>query len=102
MDQRIHSRRMLRGDGDSRSATSRIFPYQADEKWASKIHGQGVPLPLLEQGKWANSWLIQKFVEWLKGGEPMETNVSDNLQSVALIFAAIESARTGQPVAVQE
>jgi predicted dehydrogenase len=79
-----------------------FFPYQADEKWASKIHGQGVPLPLLEQGKWANSWLIQKFVEWLKGGEPMETNVSDNLQSVALIFAAIESARTGQPVAVQE
>ena len=61
-----------------------------------------MPLPLLEQGKWANSWLIQKFVEWLKGGEPMETNVSDNLQSVALIFAAIESARTGQPVAVQE
>jgi len=46
--------------------------------------------------------MIQKFVEWLKGGEPMETNVSDNLQSVALIFAAIESARTGQPVAVQE
>jgi hypothetical protein len=32
----------------------------------------------------------------------METNVEDNLQSVALIFAAIESSCTGQPVKVQE
>ena len=32
----------------------------------------------------------------------METNVEDNLQSVALIFAAIESSRTGMPVKVQE
>ena len=33
---------------------------------------------------------------------PMETNIEDNLQSVALIFAVIESSRTGQPVKVQE
>ena len=32
----------------------------------------------------------------------MATNVEDNLQSVALIFAAIESNRSGQPVKVQE
>jgi hypothetical protein len=32
----------------------------------------------------------------------METNIEDNLQSVALIFAAIESSETGQPVQVQE
>ena len=32
----------------------------------------------------------------------METNVEDNLQSVALIFAAIESSKAGQPVKVQE
>jgi hypothetical protein len=42
------------------------------------------------------------FSRWLGGGEPMETNVEDNLQSVALIFAAIESSRTGMPVKVQE
>ena len=78
------------------------FPYNPDQKWASKLHGEGVPLPLLRQTKWANSWLIEKFVDWLKGGEPMETNVWDNLQSVALIFAAIESARTGQTVPVQQ
>ena len=44
----------------------------------------------------------QRFVHWLDGGEPMETNVEANLQSVALVFAAIESSRTGQSVKVQE
>jgi len=67
-----------------------------------KRRGEGLPLPLREQSKWANSWLIAKFVDWLKGGASMETNVWDNLQSVTSIFAAIESARTGQPGAVQE
>ncbi len=60
------------------------------------------PVPLLEQAKWANTWLIEKFVRWLDGGEPMETNIEDNLQSVALVFAAIESSRTGQAVRVQD
>jgi predicted dehydrogenase len=78
------------------------FPHSPSEKWASKIHGQGLPIALLEQSKWANSWLIEKFVNWLRVGEAMETNVEDNLQSVGLIFAAIQSARTGQPVTVQE
>ena len=59
-------------------------------------------LPLIEQPKWANTWLIEKYVRWLDGGEPMETNVEDNLQSVALVFAAIESSRRGEPVKVQE
>jgi len=59
-------------------------------------------IPLKQQPKWANTWLIEKFVRWLDGGEPMETNVEDNLQSVALVFSAIESNRTGQAVAVQE
>jgi predicted dehydrogenase len=72
---------------------------------ASAQRGQStpaVPVPLLQQPKWANTWLIEQFVHWLNGGEAMETNVGDNLQSVALIFAAIESSRTGQPVNVQE
>ena len=58
-------------------------------------------MPLLEQRKWTDVWLVEKFLRWLGGGEPMETNVAANLQSVALIFSAVESSRTGQPVAVQ-
>lgn len=79
-----------------------VFPYDAAVSWQEGTEGQGEQIPLLEQPKWVNTWLIEKYVDWLNGGEPMETNVEDNLQSVALIFAAIESSRTGKPVKVQE
>ncbi|MEM7539333.1 MAG: Gfo/Idh/MocA family oxidoreductase [Chloroflexota bacterium] len=69
---------------------------------ANIAEGSGEPIPLIEQPKWANTWLVEQFVQWLDTGEPMATNIEDNLQSVALIFAAIESSQTGQPVKVQE
>lgn len=79
-----------------------VLPYDPSKTIAPGAEGQGTEIPLIEQKKWANTWLIEKFVRWLDGGEPMETNVEDNLHSVALIFAAIESARTGEVVHVQE
>ncbi len=75
------------------------FPYQPKQY---SREGQGEEINLLEQSKWRNEWLIAQFLDWLDGGPPMATNVEDNLQSVALIFAAIESNRSGQPVKVQE
>jgi predicted dehydrogenase len=78
------------------------FTYDPTRKNRRSREGDGEKIMLLEQPKWANAWLIEKFVQWLDGGEQMETNVEDNLQSVALIFAAIESSRTGMPVKVQE
>lgn len=78
------------------------FPYNPSGSWATAAEGQGEEIPLLQQSKWANTWLIEKFVRWLDGGPPMETNVEDNLQSVALVFAAIESSRTGQAIRVQD
>jgi len=78
------------------------FDYDASRQRPGAKEGEGQAVPLLEQPKWANAWLIEQFVRWLGDGPPMETNVADNLQSVALIFAAIESSRTGQPVRVQE
>lgn len=72
------------------------------ELWTQNLEERAEEIPLIEQPKWSNTWLIEKFVRWLDGGEPMETNVEGNLQSVALIFAAIESSKTGQPVKVQE
>jgi predicted dehydrogenase len=61
----------------------------------------GEPVELLERETWGNTLLIERFVEWLEGGEPMVTNVQDNLQSVALIEAAMQSSETGEPVNVQ-
>jgi predicted dehydrogenase len=78
------------------------FPYNPAGKWATAVHGEGKAIPLRQQSKWINTWLIEKFVRWLQGDEVMETNVEDNLQSVALIFSAIESSKTGQPVNVQQ
>ena len=79
-----------------------VFCYDPARKWAFAREGQGEQIPLLQQSKWANTWLIEKFVTWLAGGEAMETNVQDNLQSIAMVFAAIQSSRTGLPVKVQE
>lgn len=59
-------------------------------------------VPLHEQNTWGNTWLIEQFVEWLDGGAKMTTNVEDNLQSVALIEAARQSSRTGEPIEVQQ
>ena len=78
------------------------FPYDPSTQRIMKFEGEGEPLPLLQRSKWKNTWLIEQFVHWLDGGDKMETNIEDNLQSAALIFAAIESSRTGQPVKVQE
>ena len=79
-----------------------VFPYNPETSWAEGVEGQGLTIPLLQQKKWANTWLIEQFVRWLDGGEPMETDVEDNLQAVAHIFSAIESVRTGQVVKVQQ
>ncbi len=78
------------------------FPYDSGQQNRTAREGQGQAIPLLEQPKWANTWLVEKFVQWLDDGPPMATNVEDNLQSVALIFGAIESSRTGQSVKVQD
>lgn len=80
----------------------RRFQYDTGGTWRSHRENEGEVMQLRSQPKWANAWLIEKFVKWLQGGEPMETNVEDNLQSVALVFAAVQSSRTGQPVKVQE
>jgi predicted dehydrogenase len=78
------------------------FDYNPSAQWTTGKQGAGRAIPLIEQGKWANTWLIEKFVDWLEGGASMETDVESNLQSVAMIFAAIESSRSGQPVNPQE
>ncbi|MFC6863422.1 Gfo/Idh/MocA family oxidoreductase [Halomicroarcula sp. GCM10025817] len=63
--------------------------------------GDGLPVPLADRATWGNAWLVEQFCDWLDGGEPMATNVHDNLQSMAIVFAAIESSRRGEPVDVQ-
>ncbi len=79
-----------------------VFPYDDRQEWREAIEGEGEKIPLIEQEKWANTWLLEKYVNWLNGGEKMETDVESNLQSIAIIEAAIQSSRTGLPVKVQD
>jgi predicted dehydrogenase len=63
--------------------------------------GEGQKIAPIVQPKWINHWLIEKFARWRDGGEPMETRVEENVQASALVFAAIQSSRSGAPVRVQ-
>jgi predicted dehydrogenase len=64
--------------------------------------GQGQKIEKLVQPKWINTWLVQQFADWRAGGERMATHVEANLQSMALVFGAIESSRTGAAIRVQQ
>ncbi len=59
-------------------------------------------LPLEHQPVWMNPWLAEMFVHWLNGGEEPPNTLQDNIQCCALLFAAVESAHTGQSVDVQD
>ena len=54
-----------------------------------------------EATPWMNPWLAEMFVDWLNGGPEPPNSLRDNIQCAALLFAAVESAHTGQPVDVQ-
>jgi hypothetical protein len=45
--------------------------------------------------------LPSQFLDWLDVGPPPETTLTDNLQSAALLFAAIQASETSQTVDVQ-
>jgi len=60
--------------------------------------GTGQKINLLVQPKWINHWLIERFAQWRAGGPPLETEVANNVQTSAMIFAAIESQRTGATI----
>jgi hypothetical protein len=60
-------------------------------------------LPLLPGDVWRNATLAEMFCDWVAGRRDNHpTNVDDNLQTPAMVFAAIESARLGTPVDLQE
>ena len=60
---------------------------------------QEVPAPApLNQG---HAWIVAEFLDWLDGGPPPATTLDDNMRTAAMIFGAIESARSAQSVDVQ-
>ena len=81
---------------------------ELDRRWLRVLRGGAwdkplsQDLPLLQQPVWMNPWLAELFVKWLDGGDAPPNTLDDNIQCCALLFAAIESAHTGQVVDVQD
>lgn len=87
---------------DARELTA--YPYDRDAQPRHNAAGPpgGETISLDDGEKWMNAWLIEQFCDWRVGGEPIPTRVSENLQSMALIEAAMRSSQRDEPVAVQE
>ena len=45
--------------------------------------------------------IVDQFLTWMEGGPAPETVIQDNIQSAAMLFAAIDASRTCQTVDVQ-
>jgi predicted dehydrogenase len=60
------------------------------------LESREVPAPMpAHEG---HAWIIAEFLDWLDGGPPPATCLEDNLHTAAMVFGAIESARTGRSV----
>ncbi len=49
-----------------------------------------------------HAWIVAEFLDWLDDGPMPATTLADNMRTAATIFGAIEAARTGQTVNVEE
>jgi predicted dehydrogenase len=62
------------------------------------LESQEVAAPVPAQE--GHAWIVAEFLDWLDGGPTPATCLDDNLQTAAMVFGAIESARSGQSVDV--
>lgn len=75
--------------------------YLKSEKEPSpNLPGEGFEIPLIGSAddRWGNENLVEQFVNWLEGGEAMNTRLENAARAQMMVFAAIESGREGFPV----
>lgn len=70
------------------------------ERGSVRSVGTGETVEPAEGRLFGNPWLVDRFADWVRGGPPMETRLTETFQSQALVFAALESAQSGKPVRV--
>jgi len=63
----------------------------------SKLEDVEIPIIATEKSG-GHAGLIRDFVDCIKSGKTPETICTDNIKSLAMVFAAIESAESGKPV----
>lgn len=89
-----------------------MLTWDGEEAFEATVAGTGegllrghrpinVPPPPREEETHGHASVIADFLNAIRSGHPPETAGFDNIKSLAMVFGAIESARTGQPVAIQ-
>ncbi|MFB9948472.1 Gfo/Idh/MocA family protein [Rhizobium puerariae] len=89
-----------------------MLTWDGEETFEAAVAGEGegllrghrpveVPAPPREAETHGHASVIAGFLEAVRSGRPPETAGFDNINSLAMVFGAIESARTGQPVTIQ-
>lgn len=79
----------------------------ADHRKVTVLSDCGFPMPSVAQvplaqgAYWDHALIVRDFLKWVDGGTPPVTCLDDNIQCAALVFATIESMKTGRPVDVQ-
>lgn len=94
----IGSQGTLRWDGGD-SIQCQVLNPDGKQGFNRDLLDVEVPRPLREHG--AHAAMIRNFVAALLHGEPLVCPCEDNIKSLAMVSAAVQSAKTGQKVPVQ-
>jgi len=93
----IGSKGTAKWDGGSRPVAQIV-----DESQPGGFHSamKSAELPAQWEGREGHFGCLDEMFAALEQGRPAETDCADNLKSVAMVFGAVESARTGRKVAI--
>jgi predicted dehydrogenase len=73
---------------------------------ARTMNGFPVPevseIPLLQGQHWKHDLIVRRFIQWLDGGSAPDISIDESIHSMGMLFAVVESSRTGKPVKVKE
>ena len=93
----VGSKGMLSWDGED------TFRAAVAGKEPGLLHGftpVEVPAPANDQETHGHASVIADFIEAIRTGKRPETASSDNIRSLAMVFGAIESAKTGKRIEI--
>lgn len=80
--------------------------FELDNRVITVRNMESVPpaqqIPLLRGAHWKHDLILRQFIRWLDGGEAPEVTIDDSIHAMGLVFAAVESSRTGKPINVKQ
>ncbi len=93
----VGTRGTLTWDGEAAFAANVVA---GNEGFFRPLAAIDVPEPADSDQTHGHASVLAEFLDAIEEGRPPETASNDNIKSLAMVFAAIESARTGQRVTI--